>query len=218
MKGVIALAAAILVATPAHAAQTHRAKHVSSHRLARATQQRHINRIQRFIEENARADQEGLIRYDDLSLYLLGWQRLVPLPQNEFVAINPTLDPTYRFCTPQAGVMVLALGEDFYKKFHYRGIVTNSAIRTVEKQRTEGEHNVNAIAATGPTASLHIRGNTLDIAYLSLSVSERAFVERWLNRQYNLKTIDYQKEVGSHRMYHVIVYEYPKTTGLNPQT
>src|SRR5579863_317314 len=104
---------------------------------------------------------------------------LLPIRPSEALRIEPSLDPSRRFCRPWTRDFTEDLSQVFYRQFHDQ-IQVNSAVRTVKVQKKLRRHNRNAAPAEGDTASSHLAGLTLDLQRRGMTKDEIRFVERYL--------------------------------------
>lgn len=139
--------------------------------------------------QNLFADRDGLERLEDEEdlKRLVRAGLLVPLPENQHLAVDKRIDkkgrhyfpPEYRFSLPQARVFLLRLGKDHYEKFG-KQLQVNSAVRTEEYQRRLRRGNRNAAKPEGEKASSHLTGATVDITKKGMSRSERKWMQKYL--------------------------------------
>jgi len=104
---------------------------------------------------------------------------LVPITASESLKIEPSLDPSRRYCRPWTRDFVQDLSEVYYRAFHAQ-IQVNSAVRTVEYQRKLRRRNGNAAPEAGDTASSHLGGLTVDINKRGLSRKQHDFIVDYL--------------------------------------
>ncbi len=136
------------------------------------------------LRRNIEADRENLIRIKNnkelLKMRELG--TLVELKQDANIQIDYRLDKKFRFYLPITKVFVLNFGKDFRTTFpdSKHKIQINSAVRTVVSQKILKRKNRNAADATGPLASSHETGATVDMAKLNLSPQEISWIRFYL--------------------------------------
>jgi len=128
---------------------------------------------------------------------------LVPIVASDSLKIEPSLDPSRRFCRPWTRDFVEDLSEAYYRKFHDQ-IQVNSAVRTVKVQKKLRRHNRNAAPVDGDTASSHLAGVTVDLQRRGLSKDEIRFVERYLFYLNALGLVEPEEE-RRHWCFHVMV-------------
>ncbi len=131
--------------------------------------------------QNEEADRENLSRIRDPKH--LEWMKangfLVGLPETGEVRVDPRLEPELRFCRPWVREFLLKFGSDFYGRFK-KAIQVNSAARTVKYQKKLRKTNPNAADTSGPTASSHLTGATVDIAKLGYASAEVRWMRKYL--------------------------------------
>ena len=93
--------------------------------------------------------------------------------------IEPSLDPSRRYCRPWTRDFVQDISEVYYNSFHEQ-IQLNSAVRTVKVQKKLRRHNRNAAPAEGETASSHLAGITVDLQRRGMTKEQIRFMERYL--------------------------------------
>jgi hypothetical protein len=128
---------------------------------------------------------------------------LVPIIASDSLKIEPSLDPSRRYCRPWTRDFVQDLSEAYYHEFHDK-IQVNSAVRTVKVQKKLRRHNRNAAPADGDTASSHLAGVTVDLQRRGLTKEEIRFVERYLFYLNALGLVEPEEE-RRHWCFHVMV-------------
>ena len=128
---------------------------------------------------------------------------LVPIVASDSLKIEPSLDPSRRYCRPWTRDFVQDLSETYYSQFHDR-IQVNSAVRTVKVQKKLRRHNRNAAPVDGDTASSHLAGVTVDLQRRGLTKEEIRFVERYLFYLNSLGLVEPEEE-RRHWCFHVMV-------------
>jgi DNA-binding transcriptional ArsR family regulator len=158
-----------------------------------------------LIRQNEEIDRAELPRIqDDAELEALKASgALVPIEPSESLKIEPSLDPSRRFCRPWTRDFVQDLSEVYYRQFHER-IQVNSAVRTVKVQKKLRRRNRNAAPAEGDTASSHLAGVTVDLQRRGLTKEEIRFVERYLFYLNALGLVEPEEE-RRHWCFHVMV-------------
>jgi hypothetical protein len=134
-----------------------------------------------LLRQNQEVDRLELPRImDDAQLEeLKASHALVPLEGSETLRIEPSLDPSRRYCRPWTRDFVEDLSEAYYNRFHQQ-IQLNSAVRTVKVQKKLRRHNRNAAPAEGETASSHLAGITVDLQRRGMTKDQIQFMERYL--------------------------------------
>jgi len=206
----ILLAIFIALATPQTASALRRASH--RHRILHRLRGILWNPLFRpshdsLIRQNEEIDRLDLPRIqDDTQLEALKASGdLVPIEASESLKIEPSLDPSRRFCRPWTRDFVQDLSEAYYHQFHAQ-IQVNSAVRTVKVQKKLRRRNRNAAPAEGDTASSHLAGVTVDLQRRGMTKGQILFVERYL---FYLKALDLvePEEERRHWCFHVMVSE-----------
>ncbi len=130
---------------------------------------------------------------------------LVPIVESETLKIEPSLDPSRRYCRPWTRDFVQDLSEAYYRQFHDK-IQVNSAVRTVTVQKRLRRRNRNAAPAEGDTASSHLAGITVDLQRRGLTKDEIRYVEHYLFYLDALGLVEPEEE-RRHWCFHVMVSE-----------
>lgn len=159
-----------------------------------------------LLRQNRRSDEEGLVRIEDDGQLLQMEQdkSIVPLPASSALRINPGLPVDRRYCRPWAARFLTDLARSHYARFH-RPFQVNSAVRTVEFQRTLEEINANAAPARGDLASPHLTGAAIDIGKKGMSFSEIAWMRAHLLPLQTAGKIDVEEEFYQ-ACFHITVY------------
>jgi len=160
-----------------------------------------------LLRQNEEIDRLDLPRIqDDAELEALKTSGdLVPIEASESLKIEPSLDPSRRFCRPWTRDFVEDLSEVYYRQFHDQ-IQVNSAVRTVKVQKKLRRRNRNAAPAEGDTASSHLAGITVDLQRRGLTKEEIRFVEHYLFYLNALGLVEPEEE-SRHWCFHVMVSE-----------
>jgi hypothetical protein len=160
-----------------------------------------------LLRQNEEIDRLDLprIQDDDELEALKASGDLVPIVANETLKIEPSLDPTRRYCRPWTRDFVQDLSETYYREFHAQ-IQVNSAVRTVKVQKKLRRHNRNAAPVDGDTASSHLAGVTVDLQRRGLTKQQLVFVERYLFYLNALGLVEPEEE-RRHWCFHVMVSE-----------
>jgi len=158
-----------------------------------------------LLRQNEEIDRLQLPRIqDDAELEeLKSSHALVPIEASETLRIQPSLEPSRRYCRPWTRDFVQDLSEVYYRQFHEQ-IQVNSAVRTVKVQKKLRRHNRNAAPAEGETASSHLAGITVDLQRRGMSVEQIRFVERYLFYLHALGLVEPEEE-RRHWCFHVMV-------------
>jgi hypothetical protein len=128
---------------------------------------------------------------------------LLPIVANETLKIEPSLDPSRRYCRPWTLDFVNDLSQAYYNRFHQQ-VQLNSAVRTVKVQRKLRRHNRNAAPADGDTASSHLAGVTVDLQRRGLSKEQLIWMEHYLFYMKALGLVEPEEE-RRHWCFHIMV-------------
>jgi hypothetical protein len=158
-----------------------------------------------LLRQNEEIDRLGLPRIEDDEQLeeLKSAHALVPIEESETLRIQPSLDPSRRYCRPWTRDFVDDLSEVYYRQFHDQ-IQVNSAVRTVKVQKKLRRHNRNAAPAEGDTASSHLAGITVDLQRRGMSKEQIRFVESYLFYLHALGLVEPEEE-RRHWCFHVMV-------------
>lgn len=128
---------------------------------------------------------------------------LLPIVPGETLRIEPSLDPSRRYCRPWTLAFVNDLSQAYYNRFHQQ-IQLNSAVRTVKVQRKLRRHNRNAAPAEGDTASSHLAGVTVDLQRRGLSKEQIRWMEHYLFYMKAVGLVEPEEE-RRHWCFHIMV-------------
>ena len=128
---------------------------------------------------------------------------LLPIRPSESLKIEPSLDPSRRFCRPWTRDFVDDLGQAYYNRFHAQ-IQVNSAVRTVKVQKKLRRHNRNAAPADGDTASSHLAGVTVDLQRRGMTKDQIRWMEHYLFYMKALGLVEPEEE-RRHWCFHIMV-------------
>jgi hypothetical protein len=173
--------------------------------------------LESLMRQNERDEAEGLVRIeDDAQLDQLEASRdIVPVPAGSSLRVNPELPANRRYCRPWAARFLVDLARSHYARFH-RALQVNSAVRTVEFQRSLIAVNGNAAPADGDIASPHLTGAAVDIGKKGLSLSEISWMRAWLLPLQTAGKIDVEEEFYQ-SCFHITVYRsYTPLTPARP--
>jgi hypothetical protein len=118
---------------------------------------------------------------------------LVPIVPNEALRIQPSLDPTRRYCRPWTLDFLEDISTAYYKEFHQQ-IQVNSAVRTVLVQKKLRRHNRNAAPEKGETASSHLAGLTVDLQRRGMTKTQIKWVEEYLRPLKEMGLVEPEEE------------------------
>jgi hypothetical protein len=155
--------------------------------------------------QNAEIDRLDLPRIqNDTELEALkGDGSLLPIVPSESLKIEPSLDPSRRFCRPWTLDFVNDLSQAYYNRFHAQ-IQLNSAVRTVMVQKKLRRHNRNAAPAEGDTASSHLAGVTIDLQRRGMTKPQITWMEHYLFYMKALGLVEPEEE-RRHWCFHIMV-------------
>jgi hypothetical protein len=128
---------------------------------------------------------------------------LLQIVASESLKIEPSLDPSRRYCRPWTLQFVDDLSQSYYDRFHQQ-IQVNSAVRTVKVQKKLRRHNRNAAPAGGDTASSHLAGVTVDLQRRGMSKEQIRWMEHYLFYMKALGLVEPEEERG-HWCFHIMV-------------
>jgi Family of unknown function (DUF5715) len=158
-----------------------------------------------LIRQNEEIDRLDLprIQDDDELEALKASGDLVPIRASESLKIEPSLDPSRRYCRPWTLDFVQDLSDVYYNRFHQQ-IQVNSAVRTVKVQKKLRRHNRNAAPADGDTASSHLAGITVDLQRRGMTKEQLRFVEHYLFYLNAIGLVEPEEE-RRHWCFHIMV-------------
>ena len=158
-----------------------------------------------LLRQNEEIDRLDLprIQDDDELEALKASGELVPIEASESLKIEPSLDPSRRFCRPWTRDFVRDLSEIYYQRYHQQ-IQVNYAVRTVKVQKKLRRHNRNAAPADGDTASSHLAGITVDLQRRGMSKEQMRFVEHYLFYLNAIGLVEPEEE-RRHWCFHIMV-------------
>jgi hypothetical protein len=128
---------------------------------------------------------------------------LLPIRASGSLKIEPSLDPSRRYCRPWTRDFVEDLSQAYYNRFHQQ-IQVNSAVRTVKVQKKLRRHNRNAAPADGDTASSHLAGVTVDLQRRGMSKDQIRWMEHYLFYMKALGLVEPEEE-RRHWCFHIMV-------------
>ena len=134
---------------------------------------------------------------------LKGDGSLLPIIPSESLKIEPSLDPSRRYCRPWTLDFVNDLSQAYYNRFHAQ-IQLNSAVRTVKVQKKLRRHNRNAAPAEGDTASSHLAGVTIDLQRRGMTKDQIVWMEHYLFYMKALGLVEPEEE-RRHWCFHIMV-------------
>ena len=145
--------------------------------------------------QNEEIDRLNLPRiYDDRQLEKLKASGdLVAIVPTEALRIQPSLDPSRRYCRTWTMDFLEDISTAYYKEFHQQ-IQVNSAVRTVLVQKKLRRHNRNAAPEFGETASSHLAGLTVDLQRRGMTKAQIKWVEDYLRPLHEARLVEPEEE------------------------
>lgn len=139
-----------------------------------------IPTAQAQLEQNRVIDQQKLERITDEKRLaeLLSEHRLVVIQPTQALSLG-LLPRTRRACLPSTLSFLTMISEVYFNTFQQPLLVT-SAVRPLTVQRRLLRWNRNAAPTTGPLASSHPTGATVDISRRQMTASQLRFMESLL--------------------------------------
>ena len=186
-----------------------------SHAVRQSVHRRHLRWLrwnplfrpshESLLIQNAEIDRLELLRIqDDTELEALKADgSLLPIIPTESLKIEPSLDPSRRYCRPWTLDFVNDLSQAYYNRFHAQ-IQLNSAVRTVKVQRKLRRRNRNAAPAEGDTASSHLAGLTVDLQRRGMTRDQIQWMEHYLFYMKALGLVEPEEE-RRHWCFHIMV-------------
>lgn len=153
----------------------------------------HLNRIQ---------NQAELLQLEKKHL-------LVPLPETSTICIDPRLkrDAMYCYTRPWTRKFLKDMALAFVQQFPGSSFQVNSAVRDRVRQRNlQKQGNHNAAAVSGPKASSHLTGATIDIAKHEMSKAELAWWRKALLCLERQGLIEATEE-SNQAVFHIMVFK-----------
>jgi hypothetical protein len=196
----------LLLCVPAHAVRAMvRGKH-RKRKPAAADDRVFVGTPGSLILQNEAVDAMGLPRIrDDRQLQsLIAEDSLVPITQNEYVAVSPKLEAKRRYVKPFVDVFLQELGKEYHAEFG-EPIQVNSAVRTVRTQISLMRWNRNAAPAHGEKASAHLAGVAVDLQRRGLTPGQIRFIQQRLSVFAQAKMILVEEELYNGSCFHVVV-------------
>jgi hypothetical protein len=160
-----------------------------------------------LVRQNQRTEADGLTRIenDEQLNQLRRDKALVAIPVSAALRVNEALPVNRRYCRPWTAEFLADLARAHAARFR-RSLQVNSAVRTVEYQRSLMRVNGNAAPAEGDIASPHLTGAVIDIAKKGLSMSEVAWMRAYLLPLQQAGKIDVEEEFYQ-SCFHIAVYK-----------
>ena len=158
-----------------------------------------------LLRQNAEIDRLDLprIRNEAQLEQLIASRDLVPIVESQALRIEPSLDPSRRYCRPWTRDFVEDLSADYYNEFHSQ-IQLNSAVRTVQVQKKLRRHNRNAAPEKGETASSHLAGITVDLQRRGMTREQIQWMEQYMLPLKDAGLIEPEEE-RRHWCFHIAV-------------
>lgn len=158
------------------------------------------------LRQNQMADREGLSRITNRKALnrMKRSKRLVRILPTPVLVVDGRLPLERAYTRPWTLAFLRDLAKANSRKFPGTRIRVNSAVRTVEGQRALARRNGNAATATGPTASSHLTGATVDLARIGLTNKQDAWLGQYLLNLEKRGLVEVTREERQ-RVYHVMV-------------
>jgi Family of unknown function (DUF5715) len=165
---------------------------------------------QSLIDQNTEADRLGLHRFLDKDELAAAVERgdLVPLPLSVSLGVDKRLDPKRRYVRPWVSQFLFDLSDSFYQTWH-QPLLVDSAVRTVQVQRSLIRWNKNAAPAHGELASVHLAGIAVDIARRPLTNQQIRWLEFHLEYYHALGLVIVEEELKQPCFHIVVSGDYP---------
>jgi len=128
---------------------------------------------------------------------------LVAIVPSEGLRVQPSLDPSRRYCREWTRDFLVDIGAAYYKQFH-QPLQVNSAVRTVLVQKKLRRHNRNAAPEYGETASSHLAGLTVDLQRRGMNRAQVKWMEEYLRPLKELRLVEPEEE-RRHYCFHIMV-------------
>ena len=162
------------------------------------------------IEQNLIVDQYHLrrLKNDSELKEAIEQGTLVPIESSPYLKVSPRLKPSRRYCLTQTLTTVQTLANLYFMRFG-QPLIISSAVRTLKDQRHLRLWNRNAAPTTGPEASSHSTGATVDLERRRMTPEQTEFMDRLLYLYTREEKVIFIKEKGQ-LCYHLFVI--PSTT------
>ncbi|MDQ3089756.1 MAG: DUF5715 family protein [bacterium] len=157
----------------------------------------------RLSAQNALANREGLTRVNNLAdIRKLAAQKiLIPIPNNNPNFVVKGIPEARQYCLPWALELMSDLGK-FIRSDFGKVPTLSSCVRDVNAQQALRKRQKGAAPASGPQATSHLTGATLDISTHGYSRKERAKITKALRKLRSIGAVMFLDE-GNH--WHVMV-------------
>lgn len=157
-------------------------------------------------EQNRKANEEDLTRIkdDDMLERFIKHGYLVPLQGNSNYCVDRRLDDDQAYVRPYTRKFVERLSEQYHSKFGQK-LQVNSGIRTQKDQKKLRRRNVNAAPYSGPLASSHMTGATVDITKKKLKKNGIKWLRTVLSDLDRRGVIEATEE-KKQSVFHIMVY------------
>jgi hypothetical protein len=155
--------------------------------------------------QNEEIDRLNLPRiYDDKQLEKLKASGdLVPILPTKALRVQPSLDPSRRYCREWTRDFLEDISTAYFKEFHQQ-IQVNSAVRTVLVQQKLRRHNRNAAPEYGETASSHLAGLTVDLQRRGMNKTQVKWIEDYLRPLKEMRLVEPEEERRQY-CFHIMV-------------
>jgi hypothetical protein len=133
------------------------------------------------LRQNEAIDEMGLHRYkNDKEMHLaVKSGELVAVPTGPWLSASPRLPKNRQYVRPWLRDFLLGMGYSYYLQFGST-IQVNSAVRTIQVQRSLLRWNPNAAPVHGEAASSHLAGATVDLQRRGLTLRQLFWIQNYL--------------------------------------
>ena len=163
-------------------------------------------RSQRIQNQEADSNHLSRIKNDKELTSMVNHGYLVSLPAGT-ITIDSRLQSKFRYVRPWTKVFLVRLEKTFEQKFgETTKLQVNSAVRTVEYQKSLRTRNGNAAKTTGPKRSSHLTGSSIDLAKLNLTHDQLVWLRSVLTSLVRRRLIEATEEHGQ-ECFHIMVFK-----------
>ncbi len=130
---------------------------------------------------------------------------LVGFEESDHLHLAKGLPLDRAYARPWTVDFVEDVARDYYQEFGVP-LQLNSAVRTVQVQRSLRRHNRNAAPESGDLISSHLAGTTIDLQRGGLTVAQHRWLEDYFANLKALGLIEPEEE-RRHYCFHIMVYQ-----------
>jgi hypothetical protein len=162
---------------------------------------------QSMLLQNQEADREGLVRIKNtiqLERFIKD-SLLVSIQKIENVTLDYRMSDSFSYVKPVTALFIKNSSAYYFKNFGLYWQV-NSAVRPTENQKYLRNSNSNAAPTSGPLASTHSTGATIDISYLGMSDKQMKWMRNYL-LYCEAKCWIEATEEHSQTVFHIMVFQ-----------